>query len=165
MDMPALTMGPMAHALGRFWHVIRPAASQNIIAVAEVNVSARRKEPLYALTSGEKIIVTERPQIKERVAEADGVLRLSKDGKASWIWHRAVEAFSAEIQAKGWQQVAKEINRSWEGQFTYRSEVRDQQGNTIQRGLRPPQIGGLHAIGMHWSLYHQQATIVMPTGT
>jgi len=165
LDMPALTMGPMAHALGRFWHVIRPAASQNTVAVAEVNVSARRKEPLYTLASGETIIVTERPQIKEQVAEADGVLRLSKDGKVSWIWHRAVEAFSAEIQAKGWHQVAKEINRSWEGQFTYRSEVRDQQGNTTQRGLRPPQIGGLHAIGMHWSLYKQPATIVMPTGT
>ena len=165
LDMPSLIMGPMAHALGRFWHVIRPPVSQNIVVVAEVNVSARRKEPLYTLSNGEKIIVTERPQIKERVAEADGVLRLSKDGKASWIWHRAVESFSAEIQAKGWQQVAKEINRSWEGQFIYRSEVRDQQGNTTQRGLRPPQIGGLHAIGMHWSLYHQQATIVMPTGT
>lgn len=163
--MPALTVGPMAHALGRFWHVIRPAASQNIVAVAEVHVSARRKEPLYTLASGEKIIVTERPQIKERVAEADGVLRLSKGRKGSWLWHRAVEALSAEIQAKGWQQVAKEINRSWEGQFTYRSEVRDQQGNTTQRGLRPPQIGGLHAIGMHWSLYQQPATIVMPTGT
>lgn len=158
-------MGPMAHALGRFWHVIRPPASQSIVAVAEVNVSARRKEPLYTLANGEQIIVTERPQIKERVAEADGVLRLSKDGKAWWIWHRAVESFSAEIHAKGWPQVAKEINRSWEGQFTYRSEVRDQQGNTSQKGLRPPQIGGLHAIGMHWSLYHQQATIVMPTGT
>lgn len=165
LDMPALTTGPMAHALGRYWHVIRPAVSQNIVAAAEVNVSPRRKEPLYTLASGEKIIVTERMQIKERAAEADGVLRLSEDGKASWIWHRAVEGFSAEIQAKGWHQVAKDINRGWEGQFTYRSEVRDQQGNITQSGLRPPQIGGLHAIGMHWSLYEQPATIVMPTGT
>jgi superfamily II DNA or RNA helicase len=44
-------------------------------------------------------------------------------------------------------------------------EENDGEGNAIVPGLRPPQIGALHAIGAHWSLEHEPATIVMPTGT
>ena len=82
-----------------------------------------------------------------------------------WLWHKALEQFAAELAKKGWELIAKEINASWQGQFNYRSEIQDRRGKVIQKGLRPPQIGGLHAIGMHWSLYHQPATVVMPTGT
>ena len=50
---------------------------------------------------------------------------------------------------------------SWRGAFTYIEE--DQERGII--GLRPPQIGAVHAVHSHWSVSDAPATIVMPTGT
>lgn len=69
------------------------------------------------------------------------------------------------IKTKSWQEIAKEISSTWSNSFTYRTERKDSDGNILETGLRPPQIGGLHSIGAHWSLSQQPATIVMPTGT
>jgi superfamily II DNA or RNA helicase len=165
LDLPPITSGPIAHALGHFWHVIRLGETQDVVNVSEARISARCTEPLYSLANGERIVVTARRHIKERPAHVDAVLRISDDGKAAWLWHKALEQFAAELSKKGWELIAKEINASWQGQFNYRSEVQDRRGKVVQKGLRPPQIGGLHAIGMHWSLYHQPATVIMPTGT
>jgi superfamily II DNA or RNA helicase len=165
LDLPPITSGPIAHALGYFWHVIRLGETQDVVSVSEARISPRCAEPLYLLANGERIVVTARRHIKERPADVDGVLRISDDGKAAWLWHKVLEQFTAELAKKGWERIAKEINASWQGQFNYRSEVQDRRGKVVQKGLRPPQIGGLHAIGMHWSLYHQPATVVMPTGT
>src|SRR5690606_21886662 len=38
-------------------------------------------------------------------------------------------------------------------------------GRPGRPGLRPPQIGALHAIAAHWSLSRDPAIVVMPTGT
>jgi superfamily II DNA or RNA helicase len=165
LDMPPLMFGPVAHPVGYIWHVIRPATTQDIASASEVPISARLKEPLYTLSNGERIVVTARRQIKERPPEADGILRIDSDKKPQWLWHKAIEQFSGEVDKKGWGTVAREINASWRGQFNYTSEVQDSKGSVVQKGLRPPQIGGLHAIGAHWSIYHQPATVVMPTGT
>ena len=69
---------------------------------------------------------------------------------------------------QGWQAViAAHASCSWDGKFRFRAEVANADGSVDpgNEGLRPPQVGALHAIGAHWSLYHQPATIVMPTGT
>lgn len=50
---------------------------------------------------------------------------------------------------------------SWRGAFSYVEEDPDQ--DII--GLRPPQIGAVHAVHAHWSVSDAPATIVMPTGT
>jgi len=107
-----MTSGPIAHALGHFWHVIRLSESQDVVSVSEVHISPRRKEPLYSLANGEKIVVTSRRQIKERPADVDGVLRVSEEGKANWLWHKAMEEFSSEVARKGWDRIAREINVS-----------------------------------------------------
>lgn len=49
---------------------------------------------------------------------------------------------------------------SWHGAFTYRQE-------DVSRGiegLRPPQIGAIHAIQSHWTVSNETATVVLPTG-
>jgi len=61
--------------------------------------------------------------------------------------------------------LAKDISKSWKGQFNFQAEEKDASGVVISKGLRPPQIGSLYAIGSHWSLSNLCATIVMPTGT
>jgi superfamily II DNA or RNA helicase len=50
---------------------------------------------------------------------------------------------------------------SWKGAFSY--VVEDPDNDII--GLRPPQIGALHAVHAHWSVAETPATVVMPTGT
>ena len=53
------------------------------------------------------------------------------------------------------------LTASWRGAFSYVEE--DQEHEIV--GLRPPQIGAVHAVHSHWSVSDAPATIVMPTGT
>ncbi len=56
------------------------------------------------------------------------------------------------------------IIESWRGCFRFKAEQRE--GDEVtERGLRPPQIGALYAALAHWTVSHEPATIVMPTGT
>lgn len=55
----------------------------------------------------------------------------------------------------------REALDSWKDAFRFCKE--DQE--TGQPGLRPPQIGALHAIHAHWTVADEPATVVMPTGT
>ena len=50
---------------------------------------------------------------------------------------------------------------SWKNAFSYTAEDLE---HGVQ-GLRPPQLGAIHAIHAHWATSSSTATIVMPTGT
>jgi len=58
-----------------------------------------------------------------------------------------------------------EILASWDNSFQYKQEKRNPNGEIIQYGLRPPQIGALHSVLAHWSISDKPALVVMPTGT
>jgi len=58
-----------------------------------------------------------------------------------------------------------EIHAQWASGIRYRSETIDQNGRVIQRGLRLPQLGAMHAVASHWTLGGEPAMVVMPTGT
>ncbi|MER1969128.1 DEAD/DEAH box helicase family protein [Castellaniella sp. GW247-6E4] len=94
-------------------------------------------------------------------------MRERPEGGYQWKSHRLLEEFDAMVMRDGWSRVAREITGSWIGRLSFRSEIKQQDGTVQpgQEGLRPPQLGALHAIGAHWSLEHQPATVVMPTGT
>jgi len=75
---------------------------------------------------------------------------------AVWLKHPLLK--DAEFDS------AREIQSvldSWKGAFSYIEE--DPMQGIV--GLRPPQIGAIHAIHAHWSVSDAAATIVMPTGT
>lgn len=55
----------------------------------------------------------------------------------------------------------QDVFNSWQDAFSYKSEDID---NYVQ-GLRPPQIGAVHAVHAHWVVSNEAATIIMPTGT
>lgn len=55
----------------------------------------------------------------------------------------------------------KAVLESWQGTFSYKTEDKENGLN----GLRPPQIGAVHATHAHWTVTDEVATIVMPTGT
>lgn len=60
---------------------------------------------------------------------------------------------------------AEDVLHSWSNAFSYKREIKDEDGNITQYGLRPPQIGALHSIQAHWSISSKPAIVVMPTGT
>jgi superfamily II DNA or RNA helicase len=164
--LPALEVGPVSHPLGQIRHVLRGEQRVDVQEIGEIRVSPRIKEPLYRLSNGERIVVTERRHVN-RPDAADGVLQSSAGGIYRWLTHRDIEDFQADVAARGWAAVATDISASWEGQVRFKSERPGQDGQVAggNEGLRPPQLGALHAIGAHWSLSKQPATIVMPTGT
>lgn len=57
------------------------------------------------------------------------------------------------------------IVSSWHNCFHYKQEMRNEMGEIVQFGLRPPQIGALHSILAHWSISRKPALVIMPTGT
>lgn len=54
-----------------------------------------------------------------------------------------------------------EVLNSWINAFSFVAE--DTKAGIV--GLRPPQIGAVHAVHAHWSVTDRPATVVMPTGT
>ena len=76
-----------------------------------------------------------------------------------WIQHP--EMFKDPEDLIGYTERLKNVINSWQGAFSYLSEDRD---NRVE-GLRPPQIGAVHATHAHWTVTDKAATIVMPTGT
>lgn len=150
---------------GRVRHVLRQAAEVEVLERREERITSRTTLPVLHLANGEQVLVTSRPNI-DRPAGVDGILKERPEGGYQWRSHRLLEEFDARAAQVGWPYVAKEIADSWDGQLSFRSEV-NVDGTVLrgQEGLRPPQLGALHAIGAHWSLEHQPATIVMPTGT
>lgn len=75
----------------------------------------------------------------------------------TWLRHPQLPNSRARDEEHEHQRVLD----SWTGNFAYVQENVDA-GIT---GLRPPQIGAIHAVHAHWSVAETPATIVMPTGT
>ncbi|MEN5157118.1 DEAD/DEAH box helicase [Achromobacter spanius] len=84
----------------------------------------------------------------------DGVLDASS---GIWLQHSL-------LPLVGWKPSdtnAKAALASWQGAFKYVSA----QNSTEVIGLRPPQLGALHAVHAHWSVSDEVASVVLPTGT
>jgi superfamily II DNA or RNA helicase len=154
------------HRLGQIWHQLRPEFTAQVVEVTEVSISPRIKEPLYRLESGERLVITSRPKIA-RPEGADGVLQHQGGGRYRWLSHCITDAYLRDVEIRGLPTVASSIAESWTGKFHFKAErpEADRATRPGRAGLRPPQLGALHAIGAHWSLSDQPATVVMPTGT
>lgn len=163
LDLPAVEY-VRSHSLGRIHHVLDTGGTSNVVSIDDIRVSPRRTERVYTLPNGQRVIVTTGSQ-RKRPDDVDAVLQVRSGEKPRWLSHRLLEAFERDVADRGLKKIAAEIPQRWLDQFRFRTEVRDSQLNIVTRGLRPPQMGGLYAIGSHWSLYHQPATVVMPTGT
>lgn len=131
-----------------------------------MQLSARRSSYLYTLNTGERVVVVDVPKAI-RPPDADGILQRLDSGRLRWISHRETDAFAARTEAGGWASELERIACSWDGKLVYRAERSEADGSVLagNEGLRPPQLGALHAIAAHWSVFRNPATIVMPTGT
>ncbi len=159
--LPALLGPSKKHRCGITKHVIRNSITTHIINKSTVQYFGRRRDDLFELNNGEKIIVTKR-NIRDVPVDIDVSGILFSDGDTSkWLWHRNLVDYLGE---EGNNTQVK-VQKGWLHKFQFKQEITDQEGGIIAPGLRPPQIGALHAVGAHWSISNQTATIVMPTGT
>lgn len=68
------------------------------------------------------------------------------------------------FRGEGLPRLSKSIRASWDGEFRF-IEEEVESGEVVCPGLRPPQMGALHASLAHWKVTSEPGTIVMPTGT
>ena len=164
-DTPIVVLPPLLwrkrHPLGEMSHVLRAEREAVVEETSSIRVSSRIKETLLVFESGERVVLTVRRTCPHPDG-ADGVLLRHEDGRGTWLSHRLLEGQEDRAQ---WKRLKADISSSWRGGIRYATEHLDDHGNIESVGLRPPQVGALHAIGAHWSLHKTPATIVMPTGT
>ena len=98
----------------------------------------------------------------EMVSDIDQVVRGLADGRTKWLKPKIADLTLEEISAS--ERRCAAIIESWVNKFQFKTE-RPGQDSDVVPGLRPPQIGALHAVLAHWSVTHAPATVVMPTGT
>ncbi len=166
LELPALRYGPVRYPIGVVECVLQSSMIVSATPAGFVNVSPRVKEQLYDLSNGDKVVITTRKGAV-RPEHVDGLLLRNDNGKLAWLSHRKIDDLSKAAGANGWPAVMSERAREWDGKVSFRAEqpIEDGSVDEDKRGLRPPQLGALHAIGAHWSIYTQPATVVMPTGT
>lgn len=166
MDIPPLEYGPVPFAIGRLYCQLKPGGMVQADPAGECYISPRIKEPVFSLPAGEKIVITTRRNIA-RPDGIDGILFRDESGNLTWQRHIEIENFEADATARGWPDVIRERAAGWERLLFFRAERPNEDGSVDpgHEGLRPPQVGALHAIGAHWSLFRHPATVVMPTGT
>lgn len=166
LDLPQLLAGPYRMPIGQVRHVLRDATQVNVVGQISVAISPRITETAYELDNGDTILVTDRARVA-LPEQVDGVLRRLPSGELKWDTHRLVEDFDAAVADRGSPTVASEIAAGWNDKVAFRAERVQQDGSIPagSEGLRPPQLGALHAVGAHWSVFRTPATVVMPTGT
>jgi superfamily II DNA or RNA helicase len=126
----------------------------------------RREEGfIFQPNAGDRNVVivkkaTALPETGERILQAaiDAQTLEIDLSTASWLRHPLLERDNSRPDR---EMHAQETLCTWSDSFTYLEESRP--SGVI--GLRPPQLGALHAIRSHWFLENSTATIVLPTGT
>jgi superfamily II DNA or RNA helicase len=92
----------------------------------------------------------------------DDLFTALKHAKARWHGEKPIDPAALSIeQCQEFHQV---VRGSWGNALRLVAE-RYENEQLVQTGLRPPQIGAIHAVKAHWIVSEDPATIVMPTGT
>ena len=95
-----------------------------------------------------------------------GVIRGTDSAVVNGVLEVADARFrEIEARIEEGNRLKTEAHASWRNGINYVSELEAVENHPLRPGLRPPQIGALHAIAAHWSLSSDPAIIVMPTGT
>ena len=163
LNLPELKIGPIKYSIGEASILLRKQSKLKILERILVKISPRVKEPAYLLDNGETIIITSRKKVK-RPDNINGILHNKKDGDIDWQSHKLIDKVQNKIDELGLAEYANQIPNNWKNKFQYKAEAKEIIDNS-DFGLRPPQLGAIHAVGVHWSINNTPATLVMPTGT
>jgi len=154
------------HRIGIRFCLLAPARTCDVHRVTTHRTSPKREIELFHLTNGEVVAIVEK-RLSSIPTGVSAVLIREPGRKPKWQWHVRLADFQERFKADP-QAIAAQIESSWRDGFRFKTEVADEHGKVVKgdEGLRPPQIGALHNIGGHWSVFaNEPATIVMPTGT
>lgn len=75
-----------------------------------------------------------------------------------WVKHPELEPKLSSLDE--FEKNVANVRDSWIAAFRYKREDTD----CDIKGLRPPQLGSIHAVQAHWSVNSDAATVVLPTG-
>jgi superfamily II DNA or RNA helicase len=92
----------------------------------------------------------------------EDVRRGLAENAGRWLHPKPSDPSAETVDAS--EQRCRSVVESWNGKFQFRREHQNAERELVP-GLRLPQVGALHAALAHWSVSHNPATIVMPTGT
>jgi superfamily II DNA or RNA helicase len=106
----------------------------------------------------ESILVCQKPSRIFEDSESHFV-----DPRVSWLRPSLEVVLAANLARL--HQASRNARQSWQDRFHFKEERVDSNRNVIAKGLRPPQMGAIHAAIGHWRAQDDPATIVMPTGT
>ncbi|MGY4595654.1 superfamily II DNA or RNA helicase [Bradyrhizobium sp. GM22.5] len=151
--------------LGRHVSVLRSSQTVEVLRVVRELAYGRTSFDVWELATGDRIMVVDR-KLRAIPEGITGIMEATDRGYR-WQWHALLEDFTSRMNTAAGA-VADDIQKAWKDNFHFRMEEADATGAVLpgNEGLRPPQIGALHAIGAHWSIFPQEvATVVMPTGT
>lgn len=123
--------------------------------------------------SGERIAIMPRgvnqPSDCHRAIRVDDVSTMEaaveglKRPSARWLVKRQLSSMESVSPAENARKLIS-IRAAWPAPFVPTQEKYDGD-DLITPGLRPPQIGALHAVLGHWTASHEPVTVVMPTGS
>lgn len=123
--------------------------------------------------SGRTFVFTQRPTVSKMdganvlvspgAATAEEVGNQGTQGSINWLYPKPTLPSNLPVDEA--LALCDDVRATWLNSFKFREERRDPSGAVVQTGLRPPQIGALHAALAHWSVSRKPATVVMPTGT
>lgn len=164
--LPEIVYGPRNYGAGFALQLLRPARTATIYTVEQVAVGPKSNAECMVFKDGERVVLTEKTKL-ERPAGVDGVLRKLSNGSYKWLSHKLIDEALEDVLKNGLKSRSEKAAAVWPAAFRYISQNLDKDGKPIKdsKGLRPPQVGALYAIGAHWSLHRSPATILMPTGT
>lgn len=114
------------------------------------------KKPSKISESGTEYLIA--PDGKPISSEVDWAIQ-----RAKIRWHLPQPLTANENNTQAVESVATKVLDSWDGLFSFAEE--QVTSNGVKAGLRPAQIGALHAILARWTVDIAPATVVMPTGT
>lgn len=139
--------------------ILEPA--RQFIPISQVEFPNRRTRTARIVRDrdGMQLLITTTKS--DRVHPDYTEILLSDDQELIWLSHSRIETISIELTLGNRTGPRTEIRTSWSGAFRYKDATLSPDG----KGLRPPQIGALHAILSHWTLSTEPVTVVMPTGT
>lgn len=117
-------------------------------------------EPFLAVTNEFQF-----PEEYDKVLRVNSLKPLKEGNESSDIstgeWLRHPNLSKIPQDPINYPERIEEIIGSWQNAFSYSQEDRKRSIS----GLRPPQIGAVHAVHAHWTYSNEAATVVMPTGT
>lgn len=159
-SLPALLAIDERSNGNRIQQLIEPACTKEV----EVEKYTESRAKGYVLRCPEEVLVlmnsAQPPEAFSKVVRMDArefsIEALSADAKKVWVKHPASVTGDQPLD---YEERLNQVLSSWRNAFSYLEEHDD------CTGLRPPQIGAVHAIHAHWALPNQVATVVMPTGT